>query len=96
MDDSAVLELDGHRLVVQLHQEPANPRPNPHRFVRKFHQTSQRSEPNRGKVDEPGMLAYLTSFILEALGGGRRGGGKARAFAGGAAASSCFGARKET
>jgi hypothetical protein len=32
VDDSAVLELDSHRLVVQLHQEPAQeatPRPNP-------------------------------------------------------------------
>jgi hypothetical protein len=32
VDDSAVLELDSHRLVVQLHQEPAQaatPRTNP-------------------------------------------------------------------
>jgi hypothetical protein len=73
VDDGAILELDGHRVVVQLHQEPAQApvsRPNPHEFGRKLHQTDQRTEGKRGR-NESGV-AYLTSFILEAS--GRRGG----------------------
>lgn len=81
MDDNAVLELDGHRLVVQLHQEPVKaqfpPKSTP---IRAKNCTKQISEVDRiyGKEDELGVLAYLMSFILEALGGGRRGRGKAR------------------
>jgi hypothetical protein len=91
MDDSAVLELDSHRLVVQLHQEPAKAQSPPKSArIRAKNCTKRISEVDRiyGKEYEPGVLDYLTSFILEALGGGRRGGGKARVFAGGAAASS--------
>ena len=59
-----------------------NPRPNPHRFVRDCTKQIREVKRIEGKENQQRMLAYLTSFFLEALGGGRRGGGKARVFAG--------------
>jgi len=51
VDDGAILELDGHRLVVQLHQEPTKAQsPTKSAPIRaRLHQTDQRSEANRGK-----------------------------------------------
>ena len=90
MDDGAILELDGHRLVVQLHQEPTKAQsPTKSAPIRaRLHQTDQRSEANRGKR-EPTEDAGLPDKLH--LGGAWWDDGaevKARVFAGGAAASS--------
>ena len=70
--DGAVLEFDGHRFVVQLHQEPvkaqspAQVRTNSGENCTKRISGVNRIEEKEGKK---GMMAYLTSFILEPLGG---------------------------
>jgi hypothetical protein len=70
--DGAVLELDGHRFVVQLHQEPVKAQPPDQIRTNSGENCTKRiSRVNRieEKEGKKGMLAYLTSFILEPLGG---------------------------
>lgn len=103
VDDGAVLELDGDRLVVQLHQKPAAKPPTPQIRTKKIRggkfapygsakgrHTGKRNGTERsGEEPEP----HLTSFILAA--GGRSGGGggdEPRVGIGGARAARFLGA----
>jgi hypothetical protein len=75
VDHRAVLELDGDRLVVQLHQEPAA---NPKSSTKLGEVRTERRSEGRAKRRHSGREArenggrYLTSFILPVLAEGRR------------------------
>jgi hypothetical protein len=77
VDGGAVLQLDGDRLVVQLHQEPAakQTRQNQYRIWRKNF-TKQISEERQSetnlKEEGGGGEQYLTSFIVAAAGRRKR------------------------
>ena len=77
MDHRAILELDGDRLVVQLHQEPAA-KPQIHHKIRRGEDRTERRSEGRAKEEplrtrgERERGRYLTSFILPVLAEERR------------------------